>query len=236
MNRIAFSVLVFIGVSSAKHVMISTETSWQNAQTYCRKHHTDLSPITNELEDKVFRRFGWSTPGWIGLYRDRNSTSRWSWSKGSNPFWTHSTYNYECIYYPFVYWTPDSWYLTNIQSPFPFYCFNLIVVEVRMTWEGALEYCREVHTDLTSLHSETELLLALSEIHYDYITEQVWIGTRFLGDQWLWVDGDPFGFTAWPEEEDQDHQCPKQNRCGTLTKKGLWGKEDCEEKLNFICY
>uniref|UniRef100_A0A3Q3EYU4 C-type lectin domain-containing protein n=1 Tax=Labrus bergylta TaxID=56723 RepID=A0A3Q3EYU4_9LABR len=116
-----------------------------------------------------------------------------------------------------------------------FFCFNLMVDEVKKTWEEALEHCRETHTDLTSLNSETERLLALSEIQHDRITERVWIGLRFLGDRWLWVNGDPLVYEAWPEG-DQEHQCPLRKRCGALTKEGHWENWDCEEKLHFICY
>uniref|UniRef100_A0A3Q3E8J8 C-type lectin domain-containing protein n=1 Tax=Labrus bergylta TaxID=56723 RepID=A0A3Q3E8J8_9LABR len=103
------------------------------------------------------------------------------------------------------------------------------------TWEEALEHCRETHTDLTSLNSETEQRLALSEIQHDHITERVWIGLRFFGDRWLWVNGDPLVYEAWPEG-DQEHQCPLRKRCGALTKEGHWENWDCVEKLHFICY
>uniref|UniRef100_A0A3Q3KT97 C-type lectin domain-containing protein n=1 Tax=Labrus bergylta TaxID=56723 RepID=A0A3Q3KT97_9LABR len=116
-----------------------------------------------------------------------------------------------------------------------FFCFNLMVDEVKKTWEEALEHCRETHTNLTSLNSETERLLALSEIQHDRITKRVWIGLRFLGDRWLWVNGDPLVYEAWPEG-DQEHQCPLRKRCGALTKEGHWENWDCEEKLHFICY
>uniref|UniRef100_A0A3Q3EM08 C-type lectin domain-containing protein n=1 Tax=Labrus bergylta TaxID=56723 RepID=A0A3Q3EM08_9LABR len=119
------------------------------------------------------------------------------------------------------------------DTEIPFFCFNLMVDEVKKTWEEALEHCRETHTDLTSLNSETERLLALSEIQHNHITEWVWIGLRFLGDRWLWVNGDPLVYEAWPKG-DQEHQCPLRKRCGALTKEGHWENWDCEEKLHFI--
>uniref|UniRef100_A0A3Q3E0G8 C-type lectin domain-containing protein n=1 Tax=Labrus bergylta TaxID=56723 RepID=A0A3Q3E0G8_9LABR len=123
----------------------------------------------------------------------------------------------------------------TLPSRLRFFCFNLMVDEVKKTWEEALEHCRETHTDLTSLNSETEQRLALSEIQHDHITERVWIGLRFFGDRWLWVNGDPLVYEAWPEG-DQEHQCPLRKRCGALTKEGHWENWDCEEKVHFICY
>uniref|UniRef100_A0A3Q3G6R0 C-type lectin domain-containing protein n=1 Tax=Labrus bergylta TaxID=56723 RepID=A0A3Q3G6R0_9LABR len=111
----------------------------------------------------------------------------------------------------------------------------LTAVEVKKTWEGALEYCRETHTDLTTLQSDTEQLLTLSEIRHDHITGRVWIGLRFLGDHWLWVNGDPMVYENW-RQGDQEHQCPLRKRCGALTKEGHWENWDCGEELHFICY
>uniref|UniRef100_UPI0037E96B60 snaclec VP12 subunit B-like n=1 Tax=Semicossyphus pulcher TaxID=241346 RepID=UPI0037E96B60 len=138
--------------------------------------------------------------------------------------------------YSFVYWAKDAWYFTTSHDYLFFFCFHLIVDDVQKTWEEALQHCRETHTDLTSLHSETEKLLALTEIQHDHITERVWIGLRYLVDSWLWVDGDTVVYEAWPQGGDQDFQCPIRKRCGALTKEGQWENWDCEEKLNFICY
>ncbi|XP_029293721.1 snaclec 5-like [Cottoperca gobio] len=112
---------------------------------------------------------------------------------------------------------------------------NKITVEEKKSWEGALEYCRENYTDLTSLLTETELLLATEGIQKDHISDRVWIGLRYLGDRWLWVNGEPLEYKAWPQGGDQDHQCPIRKRCGALTKEGVWENWDCWDKLNFIC-
>ncbi|XP_029286597.1 dromaiocalcin-1-like [Cottoperca gobio] len=117
-----------------------------------------------------------------------------------------------------------------------FFCFNLIVPQFKKTWEQAMLYCRHKHNELTSLTSETEHLLALSEIKHSNITERVWIGLCFLGDRWLWVNGDTLEYKAWPISGDQDHECPMQKRCGALSKEGVWENWECWDELNFICY
>ncbi|KAM4603393.1 C-type lectin lectoxin-Lio2-like [Polymixia lowei] len=106
----------------------------------------------------------------------------------------------------------------------------------KKTWEDALEHCREHHTDLTSLVSETEVLLAQREIQETQITDRVWIGLSYLGNRWLWVNHDPLEYEAWTQGGDQ-HMCPRwSHSCGALTKEGLWENHYCQEKLNFICY
>ncbi|XP_035515517.1 secretory phospholipase A2 receptor-like [Morone saxatilis] len=106
----------------------------------------------------------------------------------------------------------------------------------KKTWEHALLHCSQEHTTLTSLVSETEDLQALRKIQHDDITERVWIGLRFLGDRWLWVDGDPLVYENWAEGGEEDYQCPRMKRCGALTKGGQWENWDCEDSLHFICY
>uniref|UniRef100_A0A3Q1GG89 C-type lectin domain-containing protein n=1 Tax=Acanthochromis polyacanthus TaxID=80966 RepID=A0A3Q1GG89_9TELE len=97
----------------------------------------------------------------------------------------------------------------------------------------ALSHCREKQTDLPSLISDTDLLLVQTKIKN--ITERAWMGLRFLGDRWLWVNGDPLEYEFWSQEGGQDHQCPIRKRCGALIKEGLWENRDCQEKLYFIC-
>ncbi|KAM6941692.1 dromaiocalcin-1-like [Lycodopsis pacificus] len=116
-----------------------------------------------------------------------------------------------------------------------FYCIQLTVVVEEKSWEEALEHCRENHTDLSSLLSETDNRMALREYQKNHTTERMWIGLRYLGDRWLWANGDPLEFEDWPKGGVQDHQCPIRNRCGALTKAGPWENWDCQDKLNFIC-
>lgn len=230
-------VLTSVCTLSAKHVFITTPKTWTSAQQYCRRYFTDLSPITSELEDWVFRRsVNQATSGWIGLYRDPNSPTGWKWSGGEYATYQNwvstSTSN---RYYDYVYWTNVGWYAQSVYTYRNFFCLNLIVVEVKKSWEEALEHCRDNHTDLTSMLSKTEHLLAQRVIQKVNITKRVWIGLRYLSDRWMWVNGDPLVYEAWPQGGDQDHQCPIWNHCGTLTKEGLWENWDCQEKLNFIC-
>ncbi|XP_070827257.1 dromaiocalcin-1-like [Chaetodon trifascialis] len=117
----------------------------------------------------------------------------------------------------------------------PFLCFDLIVVKHKATWEQAIWHCRQTHSTLASLSSETEHLLALNKIQREIVTERVWIGLRYMVDHWRWVDGNHLAYQAWNQEGDQRHQCPKWNRCGALSKSELWESWDCQEKLNFIC-
>ncbi|KAL6110237.1 uncharacterized protein ACO6RY_19360 [Pungitius sinensis] len=238
--------MLFIATVSAqygKHVFVPLSYPWLQAQQHCREHYTDLSPITQPWVEEGLKKASdenFEGKFWIGLYRN---VTQWKWSGGGNasgiPWDDHEPDNYwkqwagaiclhKCDWH--------GWHNKDFDEEQPFFCFNLIVVMHEWTWEEAMSECRRNHTALTSLVSETENLLALREIKDDPTTDRVWIGLRFLGDRWLWVNGDPLEYQAWSNGGDQDQQCPMQNRCGALNKDGLWENRDCEERLNFICY
>ncbi|XP_030194768.1 aggrecan core protein-like [Gadus morhua] len=59
----------------------TTQMSWWDAQSYCRKHHTDLPSIRNLEENSlVYQIHNLQAWKWIGLHRNLRST----WSDGSN--------------------------------------------------------------------------------------------------------------------------------------------------------
>lgn len=188
MNLTIFLVLFITSVCGLppKHVHVSTKMPWLNAQANCRNQYTDLSPITSEAEEAHFKNSSGITEGWIGLNKDVNFfvsvSAQWKWSGGgvaNYTNWIDSLFSY--LIYNYALWTPYGWQALSGSEQYPSFCFNLVVVEEMMSWEQALEYCRAKYSELTSLLSETELLLALSEMTPAHVTERVWIDlTCFL--------------------------------------------------------
>uniref|UniRef100_A0A8B9KJW8 C-type lectin domain-containing protein n=1 Tax=Astyanax mexicanus TaxID=7994 RepID=A0A8B9KJW8_ASTMX len=107
--------------------------------------------------------------------------------------------------------------------------------KTNMTWEEALNYCRDTYTDLASLTSYQENALAVRKSTAAEVSH-VWIGLHFVVRYWIWVDGHALEFKAW--SEDEDPKCPARNlRCGALeTDTNTWTPRNCGEKLNFLCY
>ncbi|KAF7213187.1 C-type mannose receptor 2-like [Nothobranchius furzeri] len=241
MEKIVFRVIIVAGACclSAKHVFIQNDLSWAEARAYCQNFHVDLSCLTSESEEKLFRlSVDESKRGWIGAYWDANF-QMWKWSDGENVTYDNNLdLSYSGGTSPphlkdNVRWKNDGWEWDDGGHKNDFFCFNLTLVQEEKTWEEALEHCSEKHSNFTSLLSETENILATKEISQTSVTERVWIGLRYLEDSWLWVNGDPLMYQAWSQGGDQ--LCPMMRRCGALTKDGAWESRDCLEKLHFIC-
>ncbi|KAM4634153.1 regenerating islet-derived protein 4-like [Polymixia lowei] len=90
--------------------------------------------------------------------------------------------------------------------------------------------------NITMIYSQSTVPLVKSKIQGNQTSDPVWIGLSYLGNRWLWVNGDSLEYEAWTQGGDQ-HMCPRwSHSCGALTKEGLWENRDCQKKLNFICY
>uniref|UniRef100_A0A673A5Q3 C-type lectin domain-containing protein n=1 Tax=Sphaeramia orbicularis TaxID=375764 RepID=A0A673A5Q3_9TELE len=142
---------------------------------------------------------------------------------------------YIFVFHFYGFWQSSGWLLYSGFIPRDYFCFSLIVIEEKKSWEEALEYCREKHAEITSLVSEHEVLLAQKVIQPNSITDPVWIGLCFLGNRWLWVNGDPLEYQAWTMGEEHS-QCLEKGRCGALAKGGQWENRDCQERLSFIFF
>ncbi|XP_026995108.2 putative C-type lectin domain family 20 member A [Tachysurus fulvidraco] len=56
------------------YIYITTNLTWQEAQTYCRQHHTDLASSRDATEESVIQGLN-SDWTWFGLFRDS-----WKWT------------------------------------------------------------------------------------------------------------------------------------------------------------
>ncbi|KAI5098534.1 C-type mannose receptor 2 isoform X2, partial [Silurus meridionalis] len=228
-------------------ILVKENKTWDEAQEFCRTNYTGLASVTSvsslqqlKLEtvetqtENVWT--GYSYFGtWTGL---RRTSGSWRWSdggsflnfnNGANSYIDNPKYDGYCVHTSYQgFWLNDfCWYGKN------FYCYRfLILVKENKNWKEAQEYCRTKYTGLASVTSETSLRqLKLETVETQ--TENVWTGLRFIDGTWLWVSGEPLGnLVSMPR------QCPAlPYRCGSLnTTSNTLNKQNCNDKLNFICY
>uniref|UniRef100_A0A3Q3L6U4 C-type lectin domain-containing protein n=1 Tax=Labrus bergylta TaxID=56723 RepID=A0A3Q3L6U4_9LABR len=69
-----------------KTQFFSSKMTWIEAQAYCREHHTDLSFVGSEREQKMLQTAAGERflLGWIGLHKDAVKRSVWKWSGGGD--------------------------------------------------------------------------------------------------------------------------------------------------------
>ncbi|XP_017159942.1 CD209 antigen-like protein A [Poecilia reticulata] len=246
MERIVFALLIATNTCCwcEKYVFVKdNDKNWPDARKHCMDHYTDFLALTSEEEEQVFKKFANNDKeGWIGLYWD-NPNYKWKWSGGEFVIYHNNLDLPVNLDLPGIaplriaenaFWTSKEWKWKSGDDTCNFFCVNMVPVAEEKTWEDALDHCREKNTDLLSLLSFTESQMAQGEIQSSAYTEPVWIGLRYLGNSWMWVNGDPMPYEAWPEG-DQDHMCPMLRRCVALTKQGAWESRDCQEKHSFIC-
>ncbi|KAL1271754.1 hypothetical protein QQF64_030770 [Cirrhinus molitorella] len=211
-------------------------STWSGAQSYCKVHHDDLSTVSNE-ELQLLSDHPIVYPFFIvGLYQ--NTQNMWKWSTGEPATinkWDFGEPNLDtercgAVKEAKFHNIPCTW-------PLPFFCmevFELILVQQTSTWEEALQYCRRHYTDLAILSSDVIMTETMNKSRAA-LTDDVWIGLRFIAGDWLWVNGEDLEYKGWPMGEEL--KCPAMNqRCGVYNvKQMVWKAVDCECRLNFLC-
>ncbi|KAK3548204.1 hypothetical protein QTP70_005175 [Hemibagrus guttatus] len=123
----------------------------------------------------------------------------------------------------------------------------LILVKEKKTWKEAEEFCDFHYTGLASVTSKWTLQqLTLESAGTE--TESVWTGLHFVNGQWLWMSEEQTWSQTlfWVQIPAQSPaqclasmpSCPALSyRCGALnTNTKTFQSQNCNEKLNFICY
>ncbi|XP_030649792.1 C-type mannose receptor 2-like [Chanos chanos] len=218
----------------------------RKAQSYCRETHTDLVSVRNQTENQDIHEIMTAanvTIAWIGLFRDS-----WKWSDHSNSsfrYWRpgipdNRGGNENCA----VVWIDrdvGQWGDWTCDRKTQFVCYEdkLVLINETLTWSEALNYCREHHVDLVSVHSEKIQRWVMKRVE-KASTAHVWLGLRHsctLGF-WFWVSGESHCYENWaPGNRTGVEECERAVRTGAVESGGgkLWVSLPETERLNFIC-
>ncbi|XP_028442438.1 macrophage mannose receptor 1-like [Perca flavescens] len=216
---------------TGKAVHVTNQITWLEAQSYCKKYHTDLISGVKPIEDfKTQHQNDASTFFWIGLFRE----SAWSWSDGSSfsfRSWDTDEPKKTCA----MTRSNGNWSSDVCDNKKPFFCYNdsVILINQSMIWEDALYYCRDHYRDLVSITNQDDQLW-VQERAKMASTPHVWLGLRYTCtlDFWFWVSDETVLYKNWGPGQPGD-DC---NMSGAMDQNGTWVKMiDDDHKLNFIC-
>ncbi|KAF3859588.1 hypothetical protein F7725_021987, partial [Dissostichus mawsoni] len=187
---------------------------WIEALEECYENNESPVTLYDEEDEKFTDKFQESKkepPLWLGLSKSRNLT----WSNGNNVNFTESLVNLtkgeqicEAI-------DNDTWTGYNCSEKKHFMCSKddtYTLIEKEEDWCHALKYCRTHHSDLVSIHNETENGLVLEKGN----NRSFWIG--LMHDEWEWLDKGCSSFRKWRPQHTRDSDGEKNAQLTQMEK------------------
>lgn len=233
--------------------LIEKKKTWNEAQNYCRKKHSDLATVTdvNDAEKLV----GMMTKknvsaAWIGLQSKQGKDNRmWHWTLPGvetnetklNGYWVPGEpndgkvdQNENCVEMGTN--NDFKWEDILCGASCAFICYDdtdqadpFRVINEKKNWPQAQKYCRTNHTDLISGLNQFNRFTKNSMAQ----SEPLWIG--LFRDTWKWSDGNNSSFRNWRSEEFEGGD--EKEECAAVTNtSGKWSSDDCNEEKLFFCY
>ncbi|MGH0155946.1 UNVERIFIED_CONTAM: hypothetical protein FKN15_058926 [Acipenser sinensis] len=205
----------------------NTLMSWSDAQSYCREKHTDLVTMHSQEEaEQLLNLTGDSLndTAWIGLYRD--DTQNWQWSNSDDVIYSNWRAELFCASVS----STGEWEDRVCNEKKAFMCYTetsnitarYTLFEDLKTWTEAQQYCREHHTDLVSINSDSENEDLVKKAQ----GKPFWIG--LFNNPWKWShQGDNYTFQNWangdPNNESGNEKCVVMNEIDAFSPGGSSG-------------
>ncbi|XP_017316419.1 macrophage mannose receptor 1 [Ictalurus punctatus] len=239
---------VALSIKLTAPLLVMEQVTWPVAQNYCRENYIDLFTITNaDDQAKLIEEMNKKSvigPAWIGLYIELDN---WYWSsynhlplKNTNLSIWHSgqpdnAYGADvCVaMYAAGYWWSYPCYYVG-----PFICYDannsyadrfVAYLLPRITWLDSQAYCRQHHTDLATVMTESDVSL-LGQLLPPLNIISGWVGlTR---NTWEWSDRSNASYLPWLSG--QPDNLNTWENCATATA-GLLSDEQCTNEYYFTC-
>ncbi|XP_059211850.1 macrophage mannose receptor 1-like, partial [Centropristis striata] len=232
--------------TNATFVITPNRMTWTEAQSYCRKHHTDLASLRNQAENAQVKNMMTTESLWIGLFRD--SWNWWDGSSSSFRYWSSGKptgLSAGCVAADFR--NSGKWANHDCSLRKPFICYDprqnetsqyYFVYDLK-TMTEARDYCRKRNAELATIHdmedvtrlnNMADLSLMLSS------SGQAWIGLYGETDSWRWslsntsvYEDVGTVFRPWYPGY------PRNHHCILINTNGQWYDNSCESLYHAAC-
>ncbi|XP_057186819.1 C-type mannose receptor 2-like [Triplophysa rosa] len=217
-----------------QYYYINMRMNWTEAQRYCRENYTDLATVHNMNDMKELNKTVNNRQNvWIGLSQ---TTHTWKWSLGDPVNYTNWENGQPNSHPKCAFMRNGRWQSEICNEKLSFICYNgsskgYVIENSNKTWRDAQSFCRQHHTDLTSVRSQTENENIVKIINNNETS--VWIG--LFSDLWEWSDNSNVGFRYWKSVEPNggsDAQCTEVQ----MEKQGEWNDAGCHHSITFVCH
>ncbi|KAI3366412.1 hypothetical protein L3Q82_000567 [Scortum barcoo] len=110
------------------------------------------------------------------------------------------------------------------------------VIEERLPWEQAYDYCKANHTDMLWIEDLDDQEAVEQWLNYTDVAGPFWIGlrqSRVFGT-WIWASDKLVTYSNW--SGGNQPELPLSNHCGVIHKvNNTWSDENCWVPLSFLC-
>ncbi|KAF7665744.1 hypothetical protein LDENG_00132710 [Lucifuga dentata] len=212
--------------------------NYVEAKSFCREMYTDLATIHNSVEMNNLIALAPSNidRAWIGLEIVDVKMWHWSWPDQKLDYFNWETGEPQnknedtCAAMN----PSGKWFETGCENAQSFVCHGNggtggpIFVAGTKSWREAQNHCREVSSDLVSIHSAEENEM----VHNMTQSRNVWTG--LFGDRWIWSDGSNSSFRYWKPNRPNNFET--QHCIATILKdEGQWNNRRCSGNQRFFC-
>ncbi|XP_068592017.1 C-type mannose receptor 2-like isoform X2 [Cebidichthys violaceus] len=107
------------------------------------------------------------------------------------------------------------------------------LITMTKTYTEAKTYCREMYTDLATVHNSTDMANLITIV--PSTIARAWIGLE-TGDVWMWHWSWPdqkLDFLKWKVGEPQ---MKNEDACAAMDQQGEWIESDCGTQRSFVCH
>lgn len=108
------------------------------------------------------------------------------------------------------------------------------LVELSKSFEDAKTYCRDMYSDVATVHNFTDMNELIALASYKSV-QRAWIGLEIGNQQWWhWTwPGQMVDFLNWKEGNPLNND---EDACAAMSEDGEWFESPCGTKRSFVCH